>query len=227
MLYVLAIVFGLIAAALTLTIVVGAFRQSAGQGLLCLFVPFYALIFAFTKWTYDKRVAVGVGYLVAAVGAPIFMFMAIKATATSAVAALKEIATSAPTLSPPATTANAAAAKLPIVGTCTISYGSRGLAACKELHGSSVPSTAADKCKADEGTFAAGTAPCPAAGATGKCDRGAEIEFSYAGAVGDPKGSCEILGYTWTAMAPAAAAPAATNAPARPAATPAKAPRRK
>lgn len=222
MFYVLTIVFGIAACGLTLSIVVGAFRQSVGQGLLCLFVPLYALFFAFTKWTFEKRAAVAGGSLFASAAFGICAAMAIKTAAADALAALSQPPSSPQSTSAPAATTG----KLPIVATCTVSYGSRGLAVCKELHGASVPAMAAEKCKEEEGTFAAGATPCPTAGATGKCERASgETEVSYAGAVGDPKGSCEALGATWTPMAPAAV-PAVATATARPSSAP-KAARRK
>jgi hypothetical protein len=223
MYYVLTIVFGIIASVLTLSIVVGAFRQSVGQGLLCLFVPLYALFFAFTKWTFGKRAMVAGGQLVASAAFAICATMAIKAAAADALQAFQQPFPAAVQPASNSTSAPAAAAaKLPIVATCSISYPNRGLAVCTELHGTSVPVGASEKCKGDEGIFVTGTAPCPSAGATGKCEHATETEFSYAGAVGDPKGSCEVLGNTWTTLAPATptatAVAAAPAAPARPAA---------
>jgi hypothetical protein len=226
MYYVLTVVFGIVASVLTLSIIVGAFRQSVGQGLLALFVPLYALIFAFSKWTYGKRAMVGGGQLIASVGLALCVVMSIKTAAADVAEALQH---PSPAAAMPGSTSgsSAGASKLPIVATCSISYPGRGQAVCTELHGTSVPVGAADKCKGDEGTFVTGSTPCSPAGATGKCEHATEIEFSYAGAVGDPKGSCEALGNTWTALSPAtAAAPASATAPAAPAkaaAAPAKA----
>ena len=36
-------------------ILVGAFRESVGQGLLCLCIPFYILYFAFAKFESEKK----------------------------------------------------------------------------------------------------------------------------------------------------------------------------
>jgi hypothetical protein len=191
---------------------------------LCLFVPLYALVFAFAKWTFAKRAMVAGGQLVATAGFAICATMALKAAAADTLEALQQASPAAVQPASTSTSATAAAtAKLPIVATCSISYpGGRGLAVCTELHGTSVPVGASEKCKGDEGIFVTGAAPCPSAGATGKCEHATETEFSYAGAVGDPKGSCEVLGNTWTTLAPATptatAVAAAPAAPARPAA---------
>lgn len=237
MYYVLTIVFGIITAGLTLSILVGAFRQSAGQGLLCLFVPFYSLYFAFTKWTFDKRAAVAGGCL-AATGAFVFCtMMAIKTAAADTLAVLQQASAAGhePAATAPATapaTAAVTTGKLPIVATCAVRYGSHGLLVCTETHGTSVPATTSEKCKEDGGTFAAGSTPCPSDGATGKCEyaakstaEGARTEVFYPGSVGNPKGSCELLGAIWTSIAPAtnaAANPRSTRAPDAP-----KPPRRK
>lgn len=208
MYYVLTIVFGIIAAGLTLSIVVGAFRQSAGQGLLCLFVPFYLLFFAFGKWTFNKRAAVAGGYLLATIGLGLSAVMAIKTAAADTLAILQQAPA---TERQPASAAAATTGKLPIVATCAVKYGSQGLGVCTEIHGTSVPATASESCKKDGGTFATGSTPCPSDSATGKCEHAAkaggeaaETEVFYPGSVGDPKGSCELLGGAWTSMAPAA-----------------------
>jgi hypothetical protein len=103
-----------------------------------------------------------------------------------------------------------------VLATCTVKLGSRGLAECTEYFGS-VPTMANDMCKGGEGTFASGSTPC-AEGATGKCVYAAkaagepgETHYYYAGAVGDPKGSCELLGAVWTQLP---GAKAASTAPA-------------
>src|SRR5579871_1431010 len=77
--FTLTIVFGLLLAVFSLAIIIGAFRQGAAQGLLCMFVPFYAVYFAFLKWTWDKRAVVGIGYLVCFIAAPVCGFLAVKA----------------------------------------------------------------------------------------------------------------------------------------------------
>lgn len=229
MYYVLTVVFGIVVSVLTLSIIIGAFRQSVGQGLLCLFVPLYALVFAFGKWTFSKRALVGGGQLLATVGLAICVVMSIKTATADALEALQHPSPAAAQQGSTSTSpAGASAAKLPIAATCSVSYPSRGLAVCTELHGASVPAGALEKCKGDEGVFATGSAPCAPAGATGKCEHGSEVDFYYAAAVGDPKSSCELLGNTWTAMTPAAvpasatapAAAAKPAAPAKPAATP-------
>ena len=217
--FTLTIVFGLLLAVFSLAIILGAFKQGAAQGLLCMFVPFYAVYFAFLKWTWDKRAVVGAGYLVCLIGAPVCGFLAVKAAAESAVASLKEMATA--TAFPSRPSGAPGASSLPLQGTCSISYLNHGPAACIEYHASSLPANTAEDCKKNEGIFASGATPCPPAGASGKCERATEIEYSYAGAVGDPKGSCEVMGYKWTDLKGAAGATTAATATPPPA-TPAR-----
>jgi hypothetical protein len=111
-----------------------------------------------------------------------------------------------PAASPPATTAPAAAAAAPnltLSGTCTTKAGARMLG-CTEYYGK-LPDGVEASCKKDDGTFASGATPCSADSAVGKCAHAAtatakQVEVSYKTSVGDPKGSCEVLGNTWTAL---------------------------
>jgi hypothetical protein len=103
-----------------------------------------------------------------------------------------------------ATSAAAPPAKLTLSATCTTKHGARILG-CTEFYGK-VPEKAEATCKTDGGTFVTGATPCTADGAVGKCEPKApgsdasESEVSYKTSVGDAKGSCELLGKTWTAL---------------------------
>lgn len=230
MYFVMMIVFAVLTVGLWLSILIGAFRQSAGDGLLSLFVPFYNLYFAFTKWQFSKRAAVAGGYLVATMGVALFGILAATHAAADALSSIAQAATAEP--GSKSTSASTASDKnLPVLATCTIKYPTRGLAECRELNGM-VPTLASDMCKGDEGSFSMGSTPCPSEGATGKCTYAAkndgepgEVHYFYAAAVGDPKGSCELLGASWSTISSAPASqPAANNAPAKAPAAPPKAP---
>ncbi len=84
----------------------------------------------------------------------------------------------------------------PVLGTCTIKFSGK-LSECYEHYGT-LPATAADKCKSNEGVYQAGATPCPAEAQTGNCAEAGEVHYSYPNAIGDPKGSCELLGKKWT-----------------------------
>jgi|SRR5579883_1496721 len=123
------------------------------------------------------------------------------ATASTAAA---NTTTAPATTSAAAATSAAPAANLALAGTCTTKAGARVLT-CTEYYGK-LPDGIEAQCKKDDGTFVAGTTPCSTTDATGKCAHKAtatanQIEVSYKTSVGDPKGSCEALGNTWTAVA--------------------------
>ena len=75
---------------------------------------------------------------------------------------------------------------------------------CTEYYGE-LPDGVEASCKKDDGTFASGATPCSTNNAIGSCAHAgtataSQIEVSYKTSVGDAKGSCEILGNTWTPM---------------------------
>ena len=59
----IATMFAIVGALLSLTVLVAAFRSSNTEGLLSLFVPGYALYFAFVKWEAPRHILVGASLL--------------------------------------------------------------------------------------------------------------------------------------------------------------------
>ena len=55
MLVIIGSVLLLVAAIFGLVILIGAFKESVGQGLLCMFVPFYMLYYAFARYRSSKK----------------------------------------------------------------------------------------------------------------------------------------------------------------------------
>ena len=55
MLVIIGMVFLALAAIFGLVILIGAFKESVGQGLLCMFVPFYMLYYAFARYRSSKK----------------------------------------------------------------------------------------------------------------------------------------------------------------------------
>lgn len=63
MLMILGSVLLFVAAVFGLVILINAFKESAGQGLLCMFVPFYILYYAFARYSSPKKALVVSGWL--------------------------------------------------------------------------------------------------------------------------------------------------------------------
>ncbi|MBI2897637.1 MAG: hypothetical protein HYY06_29025 [Deltaproteobacteria bacterium] len=63
----LAGLFGLVAAVFGIILLINAFKTDTTQGILCLCVPFYALYWAFAKFTHPKKGLIIAGWLGAAV----------------------------------------------------------------------------------------------------------------------------------------------------------------
>lgn len=67
MLMIIGSVLLLVAAVLGLVILIGAFKESAAQGLLCMFVPFYMFYYAFARYKSSKKGLVVGGWATALV----------------------------------------------------------------------------------------------------------------------------------------------------------------
>jgi hypothetical protein len=105
----------------------------------------------------------------------------------------------------PATTTAAAAAPVPMTlsASCLTKY-ANSILSCVEYYGK-VPEKAEADCKKEDGKFVTGATPCTTDGAVGKCEKPPSdgtklVEVSYKTSVGDPKGSCEIMGHKWSAL---------------------------
>ena len=75
-----AIIGGIVAAVGEIWILLTAFRESTTQGLLCMFVPFYVIYYAITRWSETKKpFIIGLVGFVLFLGGIIPTFMQIKA----------------------------------------------------------------------------------------------------------------------------------------------------
>jgi translocator protein len=63
----LALIFGLVSFVCGIIVLIHAFKESVGQGLLCLFCGPYALYYGFAKFQHEKKGMILAGWLGAAV----------------------------------------------------------------------------------------------------------------------------------------------------------------
>ena len=79
----------LVAAIFGLVLLINAFKQGIGPGIMCMFVPFYMLYFAFAKYTSPKKGLVLGGWLGGSIVGAIVLTIGMVSAATDAAEALQ------------------------------------------------------------------------------------------------------------------------------------------
>lgn len=174
MLMIIGSVLLLIAAVFGLVILIGAFKESALQGILCLFVPFYMFYYAFAKYQSPKKGLVVSGWLAGIVLGVTLQVVGGMMAANEAVASFEADMQNLDLASPPAGGAEAAPAGDARVVSCNLSEQPGRICNQYSLSGSYTQENAADHCDmiqmmADE-KLPLADAPCPTENAIARCE---------------------------------------------------------